>query len=184
MNNSIYHYPTINLLDSANVIAQDVDLAQLEEQQKHIIDVLRTFCIPINEIKYTLSPSVIRYEIKPESGQLYAKVRKNENDISLCLSPMGVRIISPIPGQNVMAIEMANPSPSTLQLKDVIGSDTLKNDAMNLPCTIGKTINDEVFMFDLAQMPHLLIGGASGQGKTVCLHDIIMSLLFKNHPKN
>ena len=83
MNNSIYHYPTINLLDSANVIAQDVDLAQLEEQQKHIIDVLRTFCIPINEIKYTLSPSVIRYEIKPESGQLYAKVRKNENDISL-----------------------------------------------------------------------------------------------------
>lgn len=185
MNNSIYHYPTINLLDSANVIAQDVDLAQLEEQQKHIIDVLRTFCIPINEIKYTLSPSVIRYEIKLESGQLYAKVRKNENDISLCLSPMGVRIISPIPGQNVMAIEMANPSPSTstLQLKDVIGSDTLKNDAMNLPCTIGKTINDEVFMFDLAQMPHLLIGGASGQGKTVCLHDIIMSLLFKKSPQ-
>lgn len=182
MNNSIYHYPTINLLDSANVIAQDVDLAQLEEQQRHIIDVLRTFCIPINEIKYTLSPSVICYEIKLESGQLYAKVRKNENDISLCLSPMGVRIISPIPGQNVMAIEMANPSPSTLQLKDVIGSDTLKNDAMNLPCTIGKTINDEVFMFDLAQMPHLLIGGASGQGKTVCLHDIIMSLLFKKSP--
>lgn len=76
MNNSIYHYPTINLLDSASAIAQDVDLEQLEEQQKHIIDVLRTFCIPINEIKYTLSPSAIRYEIKPKSGQLYAKVRK------------------------------------------------------------------------------------------------------------
>lgn len=183
MNNSIYHYPTINLLDSASAIAQDVDLEQLEEQQKHIIDVLRTFCIPINEIKYTLSPSAIRYEIKPKSGQLYAKVRKNEHDISLCLSPMGVRIMSPVPGRNVMVIEIANPAPYTYQLKDIIEATTLKNDDMDLPCAIGKTIDDEVFIFDLAKMPHLLIGGATGQGKTVCLHDIIMSLLFKKSPQ-
>ena len=183
MNNSIYHYPTINLLDSASAIAQDVDLEQLEEQQKHIIDVLRTFCIPINEIKYTLSPSAIRYEIKPKSGQLYAKVRKNEHDISLCLSPMGVRIMSPVPGRNVMVIEIANPAPYTYQLKDIIEATTLKNDDMDLPCAIGKTIDDEIFMFDLAKMPHLLIGGATGQGKTVCLHDIIMSLLFKKSPQ-
>ena len=183
MSNSIYHYPTIDLLDLEREITQDVDLVELAEQQKHIIDVLRTFCIPINEIKYTLGPSIVRYEIKPKSGQLYAKVRKNEHDISLCLSPTGVRIMSPIPGKNIMAIEMANPTPSTLRLKDVIGVETSKNDGMNLPCTIGKTIDDKVFTFDLAKMPHLLIGGATGQGKTMCLHDIIMSLLFKKLPQ-
>ena len=178
MNNSIYHYPTINLLDSASAIAQDVDLEQLEEQQKHIIDVLRTFCIPINEIKYTLSPSAIRYEIKPKSGQLYAKVRKNEHDISLCLSPMGVRIMSPVPGRNVMVIEIANPAPYTYQLKDIIEATTLKNDDMDLPCAIGKTIDDEVFMFDLAKMPHMLIAGRTGSGKSVFVQSIIMSIVF------
>lgn len=183
MNESIYQTPTVNLLKSETVITQDVDLIKLDEQQKHIIDVLRTFCIPINEIKYTLGTSVVRYEIKPRSGQLYAKVRKNEHDIALCLSPIGVRIISPIPGKNVMAIEMENPIPSMLLLKDVIGSDSFKSETMDLPCAIGKTIEDEVFMFDLAKMPHLLIGGATGQGKSMCLHDIIMSLLFKKSPQ-
>ncbi len=181
MNESNYYHPTVDLLNSA-VIPSIIDFEKLEEQQKHIIDVLRTFCIPINEIKYTLGPSVVRYEIKPKSGQLYAKVRKNEHDIALCISPMGGRIISPVPGKNVMAIEMENPTPSTLLLKDVIGSDSLKNDTMDLPCTIGKTIDGEVLMFDLAKMPHLLIGGATGQGKTTCLHNIIMSLLFKKLP--
>lgn len=182
MNESNYYHPTVDLLNSA-VIPSIIDFEKLEEQQKHIIDVLRTFCIPINEIKYTLGPSVVRYEIKPKSGQLYAKVRKNEHDIALCISPMGgVRIISPVPGKNVMAIEMENPTPSTLLLKDVIGSDSLKNDTMDLPCTIGKTIDGGVLMFDLAKMPHLLIGGATGQGKTTCLHNIIMSLLFKKLP--
>ena len=181
MNELNYHYPTVDLLSSI-VIPHTVDVEKLEEQQKHIIDVLRTFCIPINEIKYTLGSSVVRYEIKPKSGQLYAKVRKNEQDIALCLSPMGVRIISPVPGKNVMAIEMENPMPSTLPLKDVFGSDSFKDATMDLPCAIGKTIEDEVFMFDLAKMPHLLIGGATGQGKTVCLHDIIISLLFKKLP--
>ena len=182
MNESNYYHPTVDLLNSA-VIPSIIDFEKLEEQQKHIIDVLRTFCIPINEIKYTLGPSVVRYAIKPKSGQLYAKVRKNEHDIALCISPMGGgRIISPVPGKNVMAIEMENPTPSTLLLKDVIGSDSLKNDTMDLPCTIGKTIDGEVLMFDLAKMPHLLIGGATGQGKTTCLHNIIMSLLFKKLP--
>ena len=181
MNKLNYHYPTVDLLSSA-VIPQVEDLEKVEEQQKHIIDVLRTFCIPINEIKYTLGSSVVRYEIKPKSGQLYAKMRKNEQDIAFCLSTKGVRIISPIPGKNAMAIEMENPMPSTLLLKDVIESDFFKNATMDLPCAIGKTIEDEVFMFDLARMPHLLIGGATGQGKTVCLHDIITSLLFKKMP--
>lgn len=181
MNKSNYYHPTVELLSSA-VIPQIEDLEKLEEQQKHIIDVLHTFCIPINEIKYTLGSSVVRYEIKPKSGQLYAKVRKNEQDIALCLSPMGVRIISPIPGKNAMAIEMRNPMPSTLLLKDVIESDSFQNVTMDLPCAIGKSIEDEVFMFDLAKMPHLLIGGATGQGKTMCLHDIILSLLFKKLP--
>ena len=176
-----YHYPTVDLLNSA-VIPQIDDLEKLEEQQKRIIDVLRTFCIPVNEIKYTLGSSVVRYEIKPKSGQLYAKMRKNEQDIALCLSPNGIRIISPIPGKNAMAIEMENPMPSTLLLKDVIESDFFKNATMDLPCAIGKSIEDEVFMFDLAKMPHLLIGGATGQGKTICLHDIIISLLFKKMP--
>ena len=181
MNKSNYYHPTVDLLSSA-VIPQIEDLEKLEEQQKHIIDVLRTFCIPITEIKYTLGPSVVRYEIKPKSGQLYAKVRKNEQDIASCLSPMGVRIISPIPGKNAMAIEMENPMPSTLLLKDVIESDFFKNATLDLPCAIGKSIENEVFMFDLAEMPHLLIGGVTGQGKTVCLHDIIISLLFKKMP--
>ena len=88
MNESNYYHPTVDLLNSA-VIPSIIDFEKLEEQQKHIIDVLRTFCIPINEIKYTLGPSVMRYEIKPKSGQLYAKVRKNEHDIALCISPMG-----------------------------------------------------------------------------------------------
>lgn len=176
-----YHYPTVDLLNSA-VIPQIDDLEKLEEQQKRIIDVLRTFCIPVNEIKYTLGSSVVRYEIKPKSGQLYAKMRKNEQDIALCLSPNGIRIISPIPGKNAMAIEMENPMPSTLLLKDVIESDFFKNATMDLPCAIGKSIEDEVFMFDLAKMPHLLIDGATGQGKTICLHDIIISLLFKKMP--
>lgn len=91
--------------------------------------------------------------------------------------------MSPVPGRNVMVIEIANPAPYTYQLKDIIEATTLKNDDMDLPCAIGKTIDDEVFMFDLAKMPHLLIGGATGQGKTVCLHDIIMSLLFKKSPQ-
>ena len=181
MNKSNYHYPTVDLLDSA-VIPQIEDLEKLEEQQKYIIDVLRTFRIPITEIKYTLGPSVVRYEIKPKSGQLYAKVRKYEQDIALCLSPMGVRIISPIPGRNAMTIEMENPTPSTLLLKDVIGSDFFSNTTMDLPCATGKTIEGEVLMFDLAKTHHLLIGGATGQGKTVCLHDIIISLLFKKTP--
>ena len=181
MSKSNYHHPTVDLLNPV-VIPQTVDLEKLEEQKKYIIDVLYTFCIPINEIKYTLGASVVRYEIKPKSGQLYAKMRKTEQDIALCLSPMGVRIISPIPGRNVMAIEMENPTQSTLLLKDIIGSDSFSNTTMDLPCAIGKTIENEVFMFDLAEMHHLLIGGATGQGKTVCLHNIVISLLFKKMP--
>lgn len=140
MNESIYHAPTINLLESETAITQDVDFVKLEEQKKHIIDVLRAFCIPIDEIRCTLGSSIVRYEIKPRSGQLYAKVRKNERDIALCLSPMGVRIISPIPGRNLMAIEMENPTPSMLLLKDVIGSDSFKSETMDLPCAIGKQL--------------------------------------------
>ena len=181
MNKSNYHHPTVDIL-SSTVIPQIEDLEKLEEQQKHIIDVLRTFCIPIDEIKYTMGSSVVRYEIKPKSRQAYVKVRKNEQNIALCLSHRGIRIISPIPGKNAMAIEMENPSPRMLLLKDVIGSDSFLNTTMDLPCTIGKSIEDEVFIFDLAKMPHLLIGGATGQGKSVCLHDIIISLLFKKTP--
>ena len=177
-----YLYPKLDLLNSEDVTMESGNSADLEEQQKHIIDVLHTFCIPINEIKRTPGFSVIRYEIKPKSGQLYCKMRKCSNDIATCLSTKGVRILSPIPGKNRMAIEMENPNPTTPCLKEVFESDTFINSTMNLSCAIGKTIDKEAFMFDLTELPHLLIGGATGQGKSMCLHDIIISLLFKKSP--
>ena len=180
----LYKFPSLNLLkvydnETAPVINQ-------EEQQANanrIVTTLRNYGIEIESIKATVGPTVTLYEIVPQAGVRISKIQNLENDIMLSLSAMGIRIIAPIPGKGTIGIEVPNEKPQVVSMHSVIASKRFQEEQkMKLPISIGRTITNEVFMFDLAKTPHLLVAGATGQGKSVAINAIITSLLYKKHP--
>ena len=157
----------------------------MEEQnanKNRIINILRSFGIEINTIKATVGPTITLYEITPESGVRISKIRGLEDDIALSLKALGIRIIAPIPGKGTIGIEVPNSDAKIVSMQSVIGSKRFQESTYDLPIAFGKTITNEVFMVDLCKMPHVLVAGATGQGKSVGLNAIITSLLYKKHP--
>ncbi|MDE7455541.1 MAG: DNA translocase FtsK [Prevotella sp.] len=178
-----YHYPTLDLLKKYEDDGKPyIDMAEQNANKNRIVDVLRNFGVEISSIKATVGPTITLYEITPAPGVRISKIRNLEDDIALSLSALGIRIIAPIPGKGTIGIEVPNAKPSTVSMESILNSKKFQESAMELPCAVGKTITNEVFMFDLAKAPHLLVAGATGQGKSVGLNAIITSLLYKKHP--
>lgn len=178
-----YRYPTLDLLDKhENGGKSYIDMEEQNANKNRIVDVLRTFGVEINSIKATVGPTITLYEITLKEGVRISKVRSLEDDIALSLAALGIRIIAPIPGKGTIGIEVPNAKPNIVSMESILNSKKFQETTMALPCAIGKTITNEVYMFDLAKMPHLLVAGATGQGKSVGLNAIITSLLYKKHP--
>lgn len=179
-----YHFPPLNLLkvydnETAPVINQD----EQQANANRIVTTLRNFGIEIENIKATVGPTVTLYELVPKAGVKISKIANLENDIMLSLSATGIRIIAPMPGKGTIGIEVPNEKPQTVSMHSVIASKRFQEEQkMRLPIAIGRTITNEVFMFDLAKTPHLLVAGATGQGKSVAINAILTSLLYKKHP--
>ncbi|NDD36783.1 MAG: DNA translocase FtsK, partial [Flavobacteriia bacterium] len=150
--------------------------------KERIIETLRNYKIEISKIKAAVGPTVTLYEIVPEAGVRISKIKSLEDDIALSLSALGIRIIAPIPGRGTIGIEVPNRSPQMVSMKAVLASEKFQNTTMDLPVALGKTISNEVFVADLAKMPHLLMAGATGQGKSVGLNALLASILYKKHP--
>ena len=178
---SNYKYPTIDLLKEYSTGGITINQAELEENKNKIVDTLRNYKIEIAQIKATVGPSVTLYEIVPEAGIRISKIKNLEDDIALSLSALGIRIIAPIPGKGTIGIEVPNKNPTMVSMKSVIGSAKFQEAEMELPIALGKTISNETFVVDLAKMPHLLMAGATGQGKSVGLNAVLTSLLYKKH---
>jgi len=179
---SNYKFPTIDLLKEYSTGGITINQEELEENKNKIVDTLRNYKIEIAQIKATVGPSVTLYEIVPEAGIRISKIKSLEDDIALSLSALGIRIIAPIPGKGTIGIEVPNKNPTMVSMKSVIGSAKFQEAEMELPIALGKTISNETFVVDLAKMPHLLMAGATGQGKSVGLNAVITSLLYKKHP--
>lgn len=179
---SNYKYPTIDLLKEYSTGGITINQEELEENKNRIVETLRNYKIEIAQIKATVGPSVTLYEIVPEAGIRISKIKSLEDDIALSLSALGIRIIAPIPGKGTIGIEVPNKNPTMVSMKSVIGSAKFQEAEMELPIALGKTISNETFVVDLAKMPHLLMAGATGQGKSVGLNAVITSLLYKKHP--
>jgi DNA segregation ATPase FtsK/SpoIIIE, S-DNA-T family len=179
---SNYKYPTIDLLKEYSSGGITINQEELEENKNKIVETLRNYKIEIAQIKATVGPSVTLYEIVPEAGIRISKIKSLEDDIALSLSALGIRIIAPIPGKGTIGIEVPNKNPTMVSMKSVIGSAKFQEAEMELPIALGKTISNETFVVDLAKMPHLLMAGATGQGKSVGLNAVITSLLYKKHP--
>lgn len=178
-----YHYPTLDLLDKHDNGGKSfIDMEEQNANKNRIVDVLRTFGVEINSIKATVGPTITLYEITLKEGVRISKVRSLEDDIALSLAALGIRIIAPIPGKGTIGIEVPNAKPNIVSMESILNSKKFQETTMALPCAIGKTITNEVYMFDLAKIPHLLVAGATGQGKSVGLNAIITSLLYKKHP--
>ena len=178
-----YHYPTLDLLKKYDNDGKPyIDMEEQTKNKNRIVDVLRTFGVEISTIKATVGPTITLYEITLAPGVRISKVRSLEDDIALSLSALGIRIIAPIPGKGTIGIEVPNAKPSVVSMESILNSKKFQETTMELPCAMGKTITNEVFMFDLAKAPHLLVAGATGQGKSVGLNAIITSLLYKKHP--
>ncbi len=178
-----YHYPTLDLLKKYDNDGKPyIDMAEQTTNKNRIVDVLRTFGVEISSIKATVGPTITLYEITLAQGVRIQKVKNLEDDIALSLAALGIRIIAPMPGKGTVGIEVPNAKPSTVSMESILNSKKFQESKMELPCAIGKTITNEVFMFDLAKAPHLLVAGATGQGKSVGLNAIITSLLYKKHP--
>ena len=178
-----YHYPTLDLLKKYEDDGKPyIDMAEQNANKNRIVEVLRNFGIEIDAIKATVGPTITLYEITPAQGVRISKIRNLEDDIALSLKAMGIRIIAPIPGKGTIGIEVPNAKASIVSMESVLNSKKFQETTMDLPCAMGKTITNEVFMFDLAKMPHLLVAGATGQGKSVGLNAILTSLLYKKHP--
>lgn len=178
-----YHYPTLDLLDrNDNGGKSYIDMEEQNANKNRIVQVLRTFGVEINSIKATVGPTITLYEITLKEGVRISKVRSLEDDIALSLAALGIRIIAPIPGKGTIGIEVPNANKQIVSMESILNSKKFQETTMALPCAIGKTITNEVYMFDLAKMPHLLVAGATGQGKSVGLNAIITSLLYKKHP--
>ena len=177
-----YHYPTIDLMKHYDDNCPTIDMVEQNANKDKIINTLRSFGIEISTIKATVGPTVTLYEITPEQGVRISKIRGLEDDIALSLSALGIRIIAPIPGKGTIGIEVPNSNPKIVSGQSIIGSKKFQESTYDLPIALGKTITNEVFMVDLCKMPHVLVAGATGQGKSVGLNAIITSLLYKKHP--
>jgi S-DNA-T family DNA segregation ATPase FtsK/SpoIIIE len=179
---SAYHNPTIDLLKKYDNAERQIDKDEQIANQKRIRQTLENFGISIASIKATVGPTITLYEVVPEAGVRISKIRNLEDDIALNLAALGIRIIAPMPGKGTIGIEVPNKDPQVVSMQSVIGSRKFQECNYELPVALGKTITNEIFMFDLCKMPHLLVAGATGQGKSVGLNAIITSLLYKKHP--
>ena len=179
-----YEHPVLSLLDDHDSDTFEVDRAELQANKEEIVQTLLHFKIDIDKIKATIGPTVTLYEIIPAKGVRISKIRNLEDDIALSLSALGIRIIAPIPGRGTIGIEVPNKKKQLVGMKEILISEQFKRTKMELPMALGKTIENEVLVADLAKMPHLLIAGATGQGKSVGINSIIISLLYKHHPSN
>lgn len=177
-----YKFPTISLLDKREDTTPTVNMAEQNANKERITSVLKTFGVEINSIRATIGPTVTLYEITPAEGVRIAKIRNLEDDIALSLSAMGIRIIAPIPGKGTIGIEVPNKNPHIVSMESILNSKKFQETKFELPIALGKTITNEVFLTDLAKAPHILVAGATGQGKSVGLNAIITSLLYKKHP--
>ncbi|MCD8293347.1 MAG: DNA translocase FtsK, partial [Prevotellaceae bacterium] len=177
-----YHFPSIDLMKHFDDNGPVINMEEQNANKDKIVTTLRSFGIEISSIKATVGPTVTLYEITPEQGIRISKIRGLEDDIALSLSALGIRIIAPIPGKGTIGIEVPNSSPKIVSGQSIIGSKKFQESTYDLPMALGKTITNEVFMVDLAKMPHVLVAGATGQGKSVGLNAIITSLLYKKHP--
>jgi S-DNA-T family DNA segregation ATPase FtsK/SpoIIIE len=179
---SNYQFPPIELLKDYTGGGITINQAELEDNKNKIVDTLKNYNIGISQIKATVGPTVTLYEIVPDAGIRISKIKNLEDDIALSLAALGIRIIAPIPGKGTIGIEVPNNKPTMVSMKSVISSPRFQEAEMELPIAIGKTISNETFVVDLAKMPHLLMAGATGQGKSVGLNAILASLLYKKHP--
>ena len=178
-----YRYPTLDLLKHYDNDGKPyIDMEEQNANKNRIVEVLRNFGVEISSIKATVGPTITLYEITPAQGVRISKIRNLEDDIALSLSALGIRIIAPIPGKGTIGIEVPNAKPNIVSMESILNAKKFQESQMELPCAVGKTITNEVFMFDLAKIPHLLVAGATGQGKSVGLNAIITSLLYKKHP--
>ena len=178
---SYYKYPSYDLLKDFGEI-KSVDAAEQQENKERITQTLRNYGITIKKIEATVGPTITLYEIVPDDGIRISKIRNLGDDIALSLAAVGIRIIAPIPGRGTVGIEVPNKNPQIVPMRSLIASEKFQNTSYDLPIAIGKTITNEVFMLDLCKLPHLLVAGATGQGKSVGLNAIITSLLYKKHP--
>ncbi|MDL2214930.1 DNA translocase FtsK [Dysgonomonas sp. OttesenSCG-928-M03] len=179
---SNYHFPSTELLKVYDTGGKGVDMEEQRANKEKIITTLRNYGIEITSIKATVGPTITLYEIVPQAGVRISKIRNLEDDIALSLSALGIRIIAPMPGKGTIGIEVPNKDPQIVSMQSVIASARFNECPYDLPVALGKTITNEIFMFDLCKMPHLLVAGATGQGKSVGLNAIITSLLYKKHP--
>jgi S-DNA-T family DNA segregation ATPase FtsK/SpoIIIE len=179
---SHYEYPHLQLLNEYDQQTLEVDREELEANKNQIIQTLLYFKIEIEKIRATIGPTVTLYEIIPARGIRISKIKNLEDDIALNLSALGIRIIAPIPGKGTIGIEVPNKNRQIVGMREVLMSDKFRRAKMELPIALGKTISNEVFVADLTKMPHLLVAGATGQGKSVGINVVLMSLLYKKHP--
>lgn len=178
-----YQYPILQLLDKhENSTGSTIDMEEQNKNKDQIIQALQNFGVGISSIKATVGPTITLYEITPAPGVRISKIRNLEDDIALSLSALGIRIIAPIPGKGTIGIEVPNARPQMVSMESILNSKKFQDTEYELPIALGKTITNEVFMVDLAKMPHLLVAGATGQGKSVGLNAIVTSLLYKKHP--
>ena len=177
-----YKLPSIDLLKDFGSTSKKVTPEELEANKNKIVETLSNYKIKIASIKATIGPTVTLYEIVPEAGVRISKIKNLEDDIALSLAALGIRIIAPIPGKGTIGIEVPNRHPEIVSMRAVIASDKFQEAEMELPVVMGKTITNETYVFDLAKMPHLLMAGATGQGKSVGLNAVLVSLLYKKHP--
>jgi len=178
-----YKFPTIDLLDPHGVTGGiTINQEELEDNKNKIVETLKNYKIGIAQIKATIGPTVTLYEIVPEAGVRISKIKNLEDDIALSLAALGIRIIAPIPGKGTIGIEVPNKNATIVSMRSVIASSKFQKAEMQLPIAFGKTISNETFVVDLAKMPHMLMAGATGQGKSVGLNAVLTSLLYKKHP--
>jgi S-DNA-T family DNA segregation ATPase FtsK/SpoIIIE len=177
-----YKYPPLDLLENYGSNKINVNSDELAANKNKIVETLNHYNIEIDKIKATIGPTVTLYEIIPAPGVRISKIKNLEDDIALSLAALGIRIIAPMPGKGTIGIEVPNQSPEMVSMRSVLSTEKYQNTTMDLPIALGKTISNEVFIADLAKMPHLLVAGATGQGKSVGINAILVSLLYKKHP--
>ncbi|MGA1772340.1 MAG: DNA translocase FtsK, partial [Flavobacteriaceae bacterium] len=179
---SKYRFPTLDLLKDYGEGSITINQEELEQNKTKIVNTLKNYNIGIAQIKATIGPTVTLYEIVPDAGIRISKIKNLEDDIALSLSALGIRIIAPIPGKGTIGIEVPNQTATVVSMRSVIASPKFQKAEMELPIALGKTISNETFVVDLTKMPHLLMAGATGQGKSVGLNAVLTSLLYKKHP--
>jgi DNA segregation ATPase FtsK/SpoIIIE, S-DNA-T family len=177
-----YKFPPLDLLNDYGGDSINVNKEELEANKDRIVETLKNYAIKIQKIKATIGPAVTLYEIIPEAGVRISRIKNLEDDIALSLSAFGIRIIAPIPGKGTIGIEVPNQNPEIVPIKSLLSSEKFQKSAYDLPFVLGKTIANETYIADLTKMPHILMAGATGQGKSVGLNNIITSLLYKKHP--